>query len=73
LLLHIAESDKLCPPPAQQAITDALARHPQVTLCTYPNAAHAFARVGAAEYDAPAAQLAETRTAEFLRRHLVKA
>jgi len=55
---------------AQQAIKQALKGNPLVTLYSYPGADHAFARVGGAHYDAAAANLANSRTSEFLRQHL---
>jgi carboxymethylenebutenolidase len=70
LALHIAEKDQFVPPPAQEAIKQALKGNPLVTLYSYPGVDHAFARVGGAHYDAAAANLANSRTSEFLRHHL---
>ena len=70
LALHIAEKDQFTPPDAQAKIKQALKDHPLVTLYSYPGVDHAFARVGGAHFDAAAANLANTRTAEFLRRNL---
>jgi carboxymethylenebutenolidase len=70
LALHIAEKDQFVPPAAQESIKQALNGNPLVTLYSYPGADHAFARVGGAHYDAAAADLANSRTSAFLRRHL---
>lgn len=70
LLLHIAENDKFVPPAAQAQIKAALEPHPGVTIHTYPGADHGFARDGSHAYHAASAELANRRTAEFLRRHL---
>lgn len=70
LLLHIAEKDEFTPPPAQEKIKAGLRSNPQVTLHSYPDCDHAFARVGGQHYDKAAAELANRRTAEFFRRHL---
>ncbi|HEX4151735.1 MAG TPA: dienelactone hydrolase family protein [Steroidobacteraceae bacterium] len=70
LALHIAEKDQFTPPEAQAKIMQALKGNPLVTLYSYPGVDHAFARVGGAHYDAAAASQANTRTADFLRRHL---
>jgi carboxymethylenebutenolidase len=73
LMLHIAGKDSYCPPEAQRAIHKALASKPQVTLHDYPEADHAFSRVGGKHYDAGAAELADLRTLEFFARHLAGA
>jgi carboxymethylenebutenolidase len=70
LALHLAEKDQFVPPPAQEKIKQALKDNPLVTLYSYPGVDHAFARVGGAHYDAAAASLANSRTSEFLHRHL---
>ena len=70
LALHMAEKDQFTPPPAQEKIKQTLKDNPLVTLFSYPGVDHAFARVGGAHYDAAAARLANSRTLEFLRRHL---
>ncbi|HYD31818.1 MAG TPA: dienelactone hydrolase family protein [Azospirillaceae bacterium] len=70
LLLHIAGQDRFVPPEAQTHIREVLSRVSQVTIHTYPDCDHAFARPGGQHYDAAAAELANRRTAEFLARHL---
>ncbi len=72
LALHIAEKDQFVPKPAQEQIERALKGNASVTLYRYAGVDHAFARLGGAHYDAPAANLANSRTSEFLRRHLGK-
>jgi carboxymethylenebutenolidase len=69
-LAHIAEKDQFVPPPAQQQILEAFAKVTRVTAHTYPGCDHAFARVGGAHFDKAAADLANQRTADFLREHL---
>ncbi|MCK6449961.1 MAG: dienelactone hydrolase family protein [Alphaproteobacteria bacterium] len=70
LLMHIAAQDKFVPPEAQQKIKDGLAGNKHVMMHTYPGVDHAFARVGGEHWNAPAANLANQRTAEFFRKNL---
>ncbi len=70
LLLHIAAADEYVPPPAQKQVVDGLAGIPQATTYVYPQMAHAFARIGGRHYDRANAELANGRTATFLRQHL---
>jgi carboxymethylenebutenolidase len=70
LLLHIAGKDRFVPLDAQKAIAAGLGNRKEVTLHTYPDADHAFARAGGAHYDAEQAALANARTLAFLREHL---
>jgi carboxymethylenebutenolidase len=70
LMLHIAEKDSYCPPEAQAKIKSVLAGNPHVVIHSYPGADHAFARVGGAHYDKAAAELANQRSADFLKKHL---
>ncbi|MFQ5985284.1 MAG: dienelactone hydrolase family protein [Alphaproteobacteria bacterium] len=70
LLLHVAEKDRFVPPQAQAKVAAALKNHPQVTIHDYPGVDHAFARVGGEHFDQAAADLANRRTAEFLKAHL---
>jgi carboxymethylenebutenolidase len=70
LALHMAEGDQYVPPPAREKIVETLKGNPNVTLYSYPGVDHAFARIGGAHFDAAAANLANGRTAEFLRAHL---
>ncbi len=70
LLLHIAEKDAYCPPDAQAKIKQQLAGNSNVTMHSYAGQDHAFARVGGQHYNQAAADLANSRTAEFFKRHL---
>ena len=65
LMLHIAEKDAFCPADAQAKIKAALSKNKNVTLHTYAEADHAFARAGGDHYNASAAELANKRTASF--------
>ncbi|HJT65699.1 MAG TPA: dienelactone hydrolase family protein [Pyrinomonadaceae bacterium] len=73
LLLHIAESDKFCPPEAQAQIRAALEPNPLAKIHVYPGRDHAFARLGGEHYDAADAELANLRSLEFLVTHLAGA
>jgi carboxymethylenebutenolidase len=73
LLLHIAGSDKFCPPEAQAQIHAALDSNPLVTIYDYPQMGHAFGRPGGEHYDAAAAELANLRSLEFLVNNLAGA
>jgi carboxymethylenebutenolidase len=68
LMLHIPEKDRHVPPAAQAIVTEALKGRAELHL--YPDADHAFNRVGAASYNAAVTALAYDRTASFLKRHL---
>lgn len=70
LMLHIAQADTFTPPEAQSKIIAGLKDNRLVTLHTYPQMDHAFARVGGAHYDKAMADLANSRSATFLRQHL---
>jgi len=70
LLLHIAGKDQYVPPAAQKQIVEGLKDYPLVTIHTYPEMDHAFARVGGEHYDHANAELANSRTATFFRQHL---
>jgi carboxymethylenebutenolidase len=70
LMLHIAEKDQFTPATAQKQIIEGLRNNPRVTIHTYPEMDHAFARVGGEHYDHANAELANSRTATFFRQHL---
>jgi carboxymethylenebutenolidase len=70
LLMHIAEKDRFVPAVAQTKIKERLSQNPNVMMHTYPGQDHAFARVGGEHYNKQAAELANTRTAAFLRKYL---
>lgn len=70
LLLHCATEDKFVPKDAQATIAAELKKYPLVTRLDYQGNDHAFARVGGEHYDKAAADLANSRTAEFFKKHL---
>jgi carboxymethylenebutenolidase len=70
LMLHIAAEDGFVPEPAQEQMIAGLKDNSSVTLHRYEGVDHAFARPGGKHFNAAAAELANTRTAEFFRRHL---
>ncbi len=70
LLMHIAGKDQFVPPEAQEKIRERMAQVSLATVHTYPDCDHAFARKDGANYNAPAAQLADQRTETFLKQHL---
>jgi carboxymethylenebutenolidase len=68
LMLHIAVEDGFVPREAQAKILDGLKG---VATChVYPGVDHAFARPGGKNFNQAAADLANSRTAEFFRNHL---
>ncbi len=70
LMLHIAAKDQFVPPDAQTQIVEGLKSNSNVTIHLYPEMDHAFAREGGEHYDKACADLANGRTATFLRQHL---
>ena len=70
LLMHIAEKDAFVPAEAQATIKAAISAIGHVTAHTYKGQDHAFARQGGEHYDKASAELANDRTAEFLKAHL---
>ncbi|MDP6803866.1 MAG: dienelactone hydrolase family protein [Rhodospirillales bacterium] len=70
LTLHVATADEFVPADEQAAVHATLDPNPRVTLHDYEGNDHAFARVGGQHYDQRAAELAHTRTLEFLRTNL---
>ncbi len=70
LMLHIAVEDGFVPKPAQEAMAAGLKDNANVTLYSYGGVDHAFARPGGKHFNQAAADLSNSRTAEFFRRHL---
>ncbi|MBV6634071.1 MAG: dienelactone hydrolase family protein [Alphaproteobacteria bacterium] len=70
LLMHIAEKDGFVPPEAQAKIMTTVGPVTQVEAHTYMGQDHAFARVGGEHYDKASADVANDRTAEFLKGNL---
>lgn len=70
LLMHIAENDKFVPKEEQEKVNQALGGNKLVTMHIYPGVDHAFARTDGQTYNKQAAELANKRTADFLKAHL---
>jgi carboxymethylenebutenolidase len=71
LMLHIAEKDRFVPPDVQAKVKAALSGMPSVEIYSYPGVDHAFARINGDNYDKQAADLANSRTLAFLKKHLM--
>ncbi len=67
LLAHVAELDKYLPAEEREQVLAAWAGKPGIAAHVYAGQEHAFARVGGEHYNADAANLANSRTADFLR------
>ncbi|RUS93777.1 hypothetical protein DSM106972_095360 [Dulcicalothrix desertica PCC 7102] len=70
LMLHIAEEDYLVPKLAQEKVKDELKNNQFVTIYTYPNVDHAFARADGKNYHEEYATLSQERSKSFLEKHL---
>lgn len=70
LLMHFAEMDKFVSLEAQKKIVDAAADNQLTSVYTYAGVDHGFARRGGMHYNEQAATLADSRTAEFLKKNL---
>ena len=70
LLLHIAGKDRFVPKDAQEKIVAALTGKTGITLHTYAEQDHAFARIGGEHFDAAAAETANKRSLDFFKTHL---
>lgn len=70
MMMHLAGRDEFISAAAQAEIKESLAGKPNVTIHTYPDCHHAFARHSGTHYDAEAAALAGERTRAFLAKHL---
>ena len=71
LMMHIAEKDKFVPPEAQAKIKAGLKDMKNVEIHSYPDVDHAFARINGDHFDANAAEFANKRTLDFLKKHLM--
>ena len=69
-MMHIAELDQYVPPEAQSAIKDGLAGNAKVTIHSYADADHAFARTGGEHFNTACTEQANSRTAEFFAQNL---
>ena len=70
VMLHIPTADGFVPADAQAAMHEGLDNHPKVTLHDYEGLDHGFAAEFGARRDEAAANLADSRTAEFFKTHL---
>ena len=66
LLLHIAEKDEFFPAEGRARLLAAAKGHPNIHAWTYPDADHAFARVGGTHWQGRAAAIANGRSTEAL-------
>jgi carboxymethylenebutenolidase len=66
LLVHIADQDAFFPPEGRAAVVAATAGSSVVSSYVYPNADHAFARVGGVHWDGLSAAIANGRSAAAL-------
>jgi carboxymethylenebutenolidase len=66
LVVHIADQDEFFPPEGRARVVEAVKGHPRIRAYVYPNANHAFARVGGVHWDARSAVIANGRSAEAL-------
>jgi carboxymethylenebutenolidase len=66
LLVHIADRDEFFPAEGRAKVVEATQGHKLVRSYVYPNADHAFARVGGVHWDGRSAAIANGRSAEAL-------
>ena len=66
LVVHIADKDEFFPAEGRAKVVQAVKGHRQITAYVYPNADHAFARVGGVHWDGRSATIANGRSAEAL-------
>ena len=70
IMLHIGEVDPYTPPEVRAQLAAALGSNALVSIHSYPDIGHAFARPGASSHVPHAADLANDRSAAFFRQHL---
>lgn len=66
LIVHIADKDEFFPPEGRAKVVEATKGHANIACHVYPNADHAFARVGGIHWDGRSAAIANGRSAETL-------
>lgn len=66
LIVHVADQDEFFPPEGRAKLVAATRNHPLIRTYVYPNANHAFARVGGVHWNGRAATIANGRSAEAL-------
>ncbi len=70
VLLHVAELDQYCPPPAQAQLNSAFANSSTVKVEFYPGCDHAFSRIGGEHFDEAASKLAGERSQALFKKAL---
>ena len=70
VLLHVPQADHFVGPDAQAKMHEGLDDHPQVTIFDYPGEDHGFAAETGKRRSEEAAQLADSRTADFFAKNL---
>lgn len=70
LMLHVAGADHFVGPEAQAKVREGLRENPHATLHDYPGEDHGFAAEMGARRSEAAAQLADSRTEQFLADHV---
>ncbi len=73
LMLHISGRDELCLGEAQREIIKTLRPNPVALVYVYEGAGHAFALPGGQNFDAAAAEKANSRSLDFLQQNLALA
>jgi carboxymethylenebutenolidase len=66
LIVHIADKDEFFPPEGRAKVVEAVKGHKQIAAHVYPDADHAFARVGGVHWEGRAAAIANGRSAQAL-------
>jgi len=66
LVVHIADQDEFFPADGRARVVAATAGKPHIATYVYPNANHAFARVGGVHWDARSATIANGRSTAAL-------
>jgi len=66
LVVHIADRDEFFPAEGRARVVASVAGNPRISCHVYPNANHAFARVGGVHWDGRSATIANGRSAEAL-------
>ena len=69
-MLHMAMRDRWVQAEVNELLERRLSPNPLVTIQKYPDADHAFARIGGRTYSKPEADRAFTLSTDFFRRHL---
>lgn len=65
-LVHVAQQDTLCPPPAQLAIVEYAQRFDNVSVSLHAGVGHAFSRIGSPAHVPAIAEVAQAQTDAFL-------